>query len=208
MTRWSSLLLCGSFLLGAAVVPALANTINDPDMFIDAGDPPPPIPITIGINDVLPNNTQTDTFDFINNTNGIISGFLFETTVAKNFTGPLSCASGYFLHCTVNYTPSTGDLIFDFFGIARLDGDEVASKDSERGEHEGIPLDGVFHITLVGFDTGTGLYNSPSDITAFKGSYTTVPEPSTVLFLGLGLLAIVVQRYRRQRQLAPATSTH
>lgn len=203
-TNW---LVCGGFLLAAFVVPALADVVDptDPNIFIDSGDPAP-IPITVGINEITPNNTFTDRIDFINDTNAIVAGFLFETTVSKNFTGPLTCGSGYFLHCKVTYTASTGDLIYDFFGVNPPDHDEIASIDSERGEHEGIPLDGLFHITLTGFDTGTGLYNSPGDIKTFNASYTLTPEPSTIGFLGAGLLALgIAVRYRRRKSAAAAS---
>jgi MYXO-CTERM domain-containing protein len=211
--RWSALLLCGGFLLAAGVVPVMADTVpdNDPFIFIDAGDPPPPIPISTGINEVQSNGTLLQTFDFINDTNAVITGFEFQTTVVPGFpTSLLNCASGYFLHCTVDYNSKTGSILFDFYGVNPPDGDEVASIDTEAGEKEGIPLDGVFHITLGGWNF---LYNADHPIMPFVDSFTVAtPEPSSLGFMAAGLLLLAgALRYRRRKtalQAARVVSTN
>lgn len=200
--RWTAISVFCGFLLAA---PVFADVI-DPSMNIDSGDPTP-MPVSGGVT-FTPPGDASDTFDFLNDLGLIITGFKFETTVVTNFTGPLSCSSGYFLHCDVSYTPSSGDLIFNFHGVAAFDNDEVASQDTEANEHEGIPLGGRFHLTINGFDTASGIYDSNADIKPFVGSYTTAtPEPSSIGFLAAGLLAMAgALRYRRRRELARASS--
>jgi len=201
---------CGFF---AAVGIALADTVDpgDPGIAVIGGDPPPPMDITTDLGNIQPNGNGNVSFDFVNNSGGIVDELKFTVTIDKGLSTSLvdrafsisQGGAGYFLHDTVSYSSTTGVLTYDFFGVNPPDGDEGCHQDNEFNEQEGIPLCGVFHVTLTGwvnnasFDR-TQLY---SGLPTFTDSFADVaPEPSTVAFSGLGLLmlAVVVELRRRK----------
>ena len=200
-------LLACSIILTAASSVALASPI-DPRMIIDATDPSP-IPISTGVNSVVPDGTSfSQTFDFVNDLGVVITGFDFRTNLATGFN-PLdfTCASGYFLSCVATYNPTTGDLQYLFSGVNPPDpGDpnpldtQVFPFDDFANEMKGIPLHGLFHITIEGFNT-EGLFNDEHPIMPFSGTIlTAVPEPSSlsVLLAGLAVMAAALE-FRRRR---------
>jgi hypothetical protein len=177
---------------------------QDPRILIDTGGDP--LNVTTGLNQVQSDGSAFVSYDFVNDT-ALLTSFLFETMVNKNLDPWLAThvffgcdePSGYFLDCSVNYDPSTGHLAILFSGTLPPDGDEGPGQDSEIGEHEGIPTGGTFHISLLGWiDGGYGglLYQERP---TFTNSFTTVPEPSSVLSLlsELTLLAGIVFLSRR-----------
>jgi hypothetical protein len=165
-------------------------------MTIKAGDPPPPTPISVGINEIEADGvTSPLTFDFINNLGLTIDGFTFETTVVPDFTGPLTCTSLLFASCTPTYTPSSGLLEYVFAGLNPATG------------AVGIAPGEVFDITLIGWTDATGLYNADHPPEPLMGTIETVtPEPSSVAALMAGLLMLIgVAEFRRRRQALPVS---
>lgn len=209
------MLIRGLLAICALALPTiLLGDMLDPGIIIDSGDPGP-IPITSGINNVGPTGTTPVTFDFINNTSLIIQ-FEFQTTINPGLTQQqisdnFSCSNpaGYFLMCSIGYDSSNGDLTYTFSDTLPPDGDENGS-DSEIGQFEGIPTNGLFHITLNGWTsgaTGTGGVQLYSGLPEFTNSFeTAVPEPSAAFLLLTGLAALGSRRWylRRKRAARPA----
>jgi len=166
----------------------------DPGITIKAGDPPPPLPISTGINDVQADGvTSPLTFDFFNDLGLTIDGFTFETTVVPDFTGPLSCTTLLFASCMADYTPSSGLLEYVFAGLNPASG------------AVGIAPGAPFTITLVGWTDATGLYDADHPPQPFMNTVETVtPEPTTAagVLTGLLLLVGIVELRRRQQALA------
>jgi hypothetical protein len=196
--------------LAAAVVVTATPLLNDPEILIDTGGDA--IPISSGINQVQPNGNQTVSYDFVNDTNNIVTGFRFATTInvglSNEAAASFTCADpgGYFLSCTTSYDPSnpppmTGNLVYVFSGVNPTDGDDTGT-DTEAGEQEGIPPGGHFIITLQGWtpnamSAGEMLY---SGTPMLQDTFTQTPEPAVALTLGTGLLLLVaVSRRRRVR---------
>ena len=187
---------------------AMADRI-DPRMIIDSGDPAP-IPISTGVNSVLPDGTSfSQTFDFVNDLGVVIVGFDFRTVVAPGFD-PLdfTCASGYFLNCVATYNDVSGDLRYLFSGVNPPDPGDVLDTsvfpfDDFANEMKGIPLHGLFHITIEGFNT-EGLFDDQHPIMAFSGTVLTeVPEPSALLVLLASFVLMAgMLELRRRRQSA------
>ena len=196
-----------AFLIVLPAVTLAQSVPHDPQILIDTGGDP--MNISTSINQVQP---STDcpivgdqiqcAYDFINDTS-LLTSFTFETIInkglsAETVSSSFSCLepSGYFLNCSVTYNSDTGDLKYFFSGVLPADGDETPGTgfDPEIGEHEGIPTGGVFHITLIGWTTNAGDGTLYSGLPTLSNSFTTVPEPSSVLSIltELGLLAGVV----------------
>lgn len=185
-----------SILLAASGVAAMATPIfQDPQIIIDTGGDA--IGITMGINQVEPCGSPSCTYDFFNDTGGIVTSFLFDTTIQSRLSSDVisanfSCADpgGYFLGCSTNYTSGTGDLQYVFSGVGKSDGDEGGT-DSEAGEMEGIPPGGHFIITLNGWVENDALFvgGAPPELT---NSFTTdAPEPSAALLFGTGITMLL-----------------
>jgi len=197
---------CGLFALAGV---AMADT-QDPGIAVIDGDPPPPMDITTNLGNIQPNGNGSVTFDFINNSGGIVDQLEFTVTIAKGLSQSLinsafsisQGGAGYFLHDTISYNSSTGVLSYDFYGIKPSDGDEGCHQDPEINEQEGIPLCGVFHVTLTGWVNNANFGGTPlyTGLPTFTNSFMDAPEPSTIAFSGLGLLmlAAVVERRRRK----------
>ena len=189
--------------LAAAVAVSAAPLLNDPDILIDSGGDA--IPISTGINQVQPNGAQTVSFDFVNDTLNIVTGFNFETTINTGLSGQAAASftcddpGGFFLGCTTSYTSSTGNLLYVFSGVNPAEGDENGS-DTEAGEQEGIPAGGHFIITLQGWtpdamSAGEMLYSGTPTL---DNTFTQTPEPAIALTLGTGLLLLAALWRRRQ----------
>jgi hypothetical protein len=189
--------------LAAAVAVTATPLLNDPEITIDSGCCS--IPISTGINTVQPTGAETVTYDFFNDTNNIVTGFRFATTIntglSSQAAASFTCADpgGYFLNCTTTYTSSTGNLLYVFSGVNPADGDESGS-DTEVGEQEGIPPAGHFIITLQGWipdamSAGQTLY---SGTPVLDDTFTQTPEPAVALTLGTGLL-LLAAIWRRRR---------
>lgn len=208
---------CVAFVLCClAISPVMLRAdALDPGMTIDAGDPPPPTDLSVGV-DFTPNaSDQAQAFDYINNLNGIVTSFTLTTDVAPNFTGPLTCQepSSYFKDCSVSYVTETigssmvGVLTYKFFGVNPPDGDERCSNSNpscEAGEQEGIPINGVFHFELTGWTDATGLYTQSNPPVPVIGTFTLTPEPSTFYSAGIGFLVLVGMAGYRRRKAAAA----
>jgi hypothetical protein len=188
---------------------AFANPVpTDPQILIDSGGDPYSLKTQFDI--VQPTGVDPLQFSFVNDSNGIVTGLTFDTTISKGlttaevhsgFSCPSSANQGYFLSCVIGYTQSTGALQYKFFGVNPPDGDEAT--DSEFGEFEGIPQGGDFTITLAGWTNGaaasdgTPLYAS---LPAFDNSFTAAPEPSLVWLLAVqGILLICIAGIVRHR---------
>jgi hypothetical protein len=209
------LLLVCSLMIGLSAVTLAQSLPPDPEILIDTGGDP--MNITTGISQVQANGSPLVSYDFVNDTS-LLTSFMFETMVNKGldpwlathvFFGCLN-PGGYFLNCSVNYNPTTGDLKYLFSGVLPPDGDETPGPGfdptGEVGEHEGIPTGGVFHITMVGWiDGGYGglLYqNRPT----FSNSFTTVPEPTSFLsflaeLLLMGCVLTLARNHRNWKRL-------
>jgi len=169
--------------------------------------------ITTDLGNVQPNGQGLVTFDFINDSNGIVDELEFMVTINMGlsqsvinnaFSISQGGGLGYFKNDTISYNSTTGVLTYLFSGVDPSDNDEFCpNPDPEANEQEGIPECGVFHITLSGWVNdanfmGTQLYSgTPTFTNSFADSS---PEPSTIAFSGLGLLilAAVVERRRRK----------
>jgi hypothetical protein len=192
---------CFALLLATGLVATASPLLHDPQILIDTGGDPLSIH---DINVVQPNGNQTVTYDFVNDTSSIVTKFTFETTINKNLSGlaasSFTCADpgGYFLSCNTSYNSLTGDLRYIFSGVNPPDDDE--DFDPENGEQEGIPPNGLFHITLQGWtpdatSAGEVLYNDIPSLT--NTVETTAPEPAAALTLGTGLLLLAAIWRRR-----------
>jgi hypothetical protein len=193
-------LVCCSVL--TAMAPVLGAS-GDPNVVIDSGDPNP-LSLVHDLANVQPDGTSPLTFDFLNDSGGIVIDFRFQTTINTRLSpgdaGSFTCTTGYFLNCTISYSSSTGILIYHAYGVNPPDGDEVYPEDTEQGEHEGIPIGAPFHITLTGWvsdataSNGDELY---SGLPTFTNSFVAAPEPTGLMLLGTALLlAAGVRRFR------------
>jgi hypothetical protein len=195
-------------LFGLAGV-AMADS-QDPGILVEGGDPMP-MDITVDLGNVQPNGQGMVTFDFINNSNGIVDDLEFMVTIAKGLSNSViqsafsisQGGAGYFLNDTISYNSTTGVLKYQFDGVKPSDGDEMCPHpDQEFNEQEGIPACGVFHITLTGWVDnasfmGTQLYSGRP---TFTNSFADAPEPSTIAFSGIGLLMLAaVIEFRRRK---------
>jgi len=184
---------------------------QDPGILVEDGDPTP-MSITTDLGLVQPNGQGMVTFDFINDSNGIVDELEFMVTINTGLSQSLindafsisqGGGLGYFKNDTISYNSTTGVLTYLFSGVDPSDNDEFCpNPDPEVNEQEGIPPCGVFHITLSGWVDdanfmGTQLY---SGTPTFTNSFADSPEPSTIAFSGFGLLilAAVVERRRRK----------
>src|SRR5579871_2862047 len=148
------------FLTCLAFTPALLRAdVVDPGMTIDAGDPPPPTDLSVGVMFTPDPTQQTQVFDFFNDLNGIVTSFTLMTTVAPHFGGVFSCSSGYFLTCSDTYNSTNGALTYSFSGVNPTTGSGICPSSNpacEANDHQGIPIDGLFHFTLTGWTDETG----------------------------------------------------
>ncbi|HJT88753.1 MAG TPA: hypothetical protein VJ732_12875 [Bryobacteraceae bacterium] len=209
------MLIRGLLVICALALPTiLLGDMLDPGIIIDSGDPGP-IPITSGINNVGPTGATPVTFDFINNTSLIIQ-FEFQTTINPGLTQQqisdnFSCTNpaNYFQKCSIGYDSSNGNLTYTFFDTLPADADETGT-DTEIDEFEGIPTNGLFHITLDGWTsdaTGTGGVQLYSGLPEFTNSFeTAVPEPSAAFLLITGVAVLCSRRWYlgRRRAARPA----
>jgi len=167
------------------------------------------------------------TYVFNNDTGAIITSLSFsmdinpglggstQTSLRKFIRDNFQCTQdsfgGYFLHCNVTYDQPTGLLTYSLYGVRRPEGDELCpTKDCELGEHEGIPpaVPGYdqFRIVLTGWvedapiTTDGNLYDGTPP--TFTNSFTATPEPSTVLFSGIGLVLLAGFGELRRRKTA------
>ncbi len=194
-------IVCSTFFLAAGIALTASPLIQDPQILIDTGGDA--VGISTGINAVQPCGNPTCSFDFIDDTPAFVVSFDFKTTINKGLTSAevanFTCADpgGYFLGCKTNYDPVTGGLEYLFSGVNPADS-EVPG-DTEAGEHEGIPPQGHFIITLKGWTENEALFvdgNPPS----LDGTFSTAatPEPAAALTLGAGLLFLAAL-WRRRR---------
>jgi hypothetical protein len=178
--------------------------LNDPEILIDSGGDA--IPISSGINQVQPTGAQTVSYDFFNDTQGIVTSFLFQTMVNTGLSSAaaasFTCADpgGFFLNCGTNYDRMTGNLQYLFSGVNPPEGDENGS-DPETGEQEGIPPGGHFIITMQGWvpnatSAGQMLYEN---LPMLDNHFTDTPEPAVGLTLGAGLLLLAAMWRRAVR---------
>jgi hypothetical protein len=169
------------------------------------------------------------TFVFNNDTGAIINSLMFSVTIAPNLTDPpasdndlvadnFTCSqntvtSGYFETCNVTYDASTGLLTYSFSGVTTADNDETCpDKDCELGEKEGIPPAAPgypqFRIELTGWLADATVNDPmpifPNGLPTITGTFTTVPEPSTLFVLVVGMVLLLgAVELRRRRVAAP-----
>ncbi len=204
--RFAIVSLC--ILVAAGVAATGSPLFLDPQILIDTGGDSLPISTNIGI--AQPCSPGPCTFDFFNDTGGILTKFTFETTINTGLSAAainsFTCAdpSGFFLHCSINYTSSSGDLKYLFKDVLPPEGDETI--EPEIGEHEGIPPLGHFIIRFTGWQQNLTV----GDEQLYKGVPATIntvettatPEPSAGLAIGTGLLLFATlwrKRLVRQR---------
>jgi len=197
------------YLLTAAsllILPGLVRANTDPSIGILGGDPTCDQTIDVNVTSINPTVQPkgiagTTCFIITNNSGATINGLDFDMTINSglvdaglNVTGSGGIfsisqldPSGYFLHTSLTYTNSSGDLNFDFFGVKKADGDESCGfpgspSDCEINEQEGIPKGGIFTLELTGWVNSLtvsdpiNVYLGLPDVTS---SFTTVPEPSS-----------------------------
>lgn len=213
---------CIAVLMGACALSAWAAPI-DPQISIDSSGAS--IPITVGQTFVTVNGGGV--FDFENDTGQFITDLSFDATInsgiletlpeGQTIADVISCSSGFFLTCGLDYNDVTGALIIHFSAPGEPLGDVELPCDTEATEQEGIPvvqegcpLVGHFLVNLNDPDSSTGSWNT---ITPGGGQLgfqvsqinsTFVPEPSSLWTLGATLLAlagIAVRRVRRPQGL-------
>ena len=116
---------------------AMADLV-DPGIGFKGGDPP--CDFNINVTDINPtiqpqNNSGTTNYCVTNNSGAIITSIDFDMTIDKNLSLSLVDSvfsisqpntTADFLHDTLTYTPSTGDLNFDFFVLRSRTGMKVA----------------------------------------------------------------------------------
>jgi hypothetical protein len=185
---------------------------------------PLPIPITVtnnALDEVQASDTSGGglTLEFINLTGSIMDDLVFGTTITAGLDatqqaalvadGDFTCAvdTGLFLNCAVTYTPSTGALDFDYYGVnppSILDSPGVVILEDVLGQgfgDTGIPNLGVFEVQLSNWepnftDTNVSpnpLYTGPNGFGSFQNAYNApvnVPEPSAALILLTELLLL------------------
>jgi hypothetical protein len=201
-------------------VPGLM-VADDLDPFVDVvgGDPTQVIDlggITTGLVNVQPdNNAGTTEYQLFNDTGEIVTGLKIDTTIATGlnvtmvenlFFTTSQLGAGYFEHHTVTYNPTSGDLLFNFFGVEPPDGDELCpQEDCEINEQEGIPPGGIFTIRLGGW-TDNAMFGRTQLYTGrptFTDTDTLTPEPAMFVVTGIGLLlAVGVVQFRRRKALS------
>ena len=199
-----------------AVPGVVMANLADPGIGVKGGDPTCDQTIDVNLTNINPtiqpqNDPGLTCYIVTNNAGAIVTSLDFDMTidtglshskVASFFSIAQLDPHGYFLHDTLTYTPSNGDLNFDFFGVKKPDGDEGCGphQDPDINEQEGIPAGCVFTVELKGWvdnlDDGK-IYGSGEPV--FKNSFTTAPEPSTLFLLGIGLLLLAgVVEFRRR----------
>ncbi len=227
-----------SRLSAAAVVFSLAvwaSPIQDPSMGIATDSLSDPISLDTVFN---PNNNGGGAFPFFNGTGFFIRKLVFGTFILPDLTGNelagvFSCndqstpghANPYFMHCFINYTPSSGELKIAFFGVLP---EEVPPdpNDDEAGEHEGIPpvlpgcvdtpdiqhCRGVGHFIVTLNDnytrtvSGAGGWSTSATPGIFLpgGPHFSVleidsaPEPATVVMVFAALAGFAMLKRRRR----------
>lgn len=199
--RFAIVSLC--VLLAAGVAGTAAPLFNDPQILIDTGGDSLPISTSIGI--AQPCSPGPCTFDFFNDTGGILTNFTFETTINTGLSAAainsFTCAdpSGFFLNCNIHYVSSSGDLKYLFNGVNPPDGDE--NLEPELNEHEGIPPLGHFIIRFTGWqeDLKVGDEQVYAGVPATTNNFetTAAPEPGAALAVGTGLLLLATMLRRR-----------
>lgn len=196
-------LLFGSLFILALSTVAMADDLDPGITIKQSGDP-----LAVNPNiDLVQANGDTDplSFEFFNNFNEIIDGFTFSTHVDPGFTGPLTCASGYFTSCQVIYSPTdpSGFLEYIFSGVLTPSSFINCCSDTQM---EGIAPGGTFTVTLTGFTVASGLYTT--DVAGalggpqpFTNTVEVIPEPTTIASLLLGaFLLLAGLGYRSFRQ--------
>ena len=168
------------------------------------------------------------TFIFNNDTGAIISSLMFSVTIAPNLTDPGpndndlvadnfqcsqdSATTGYFKTCNVAYDPTSGLLTYSFSGVNSSDRDESCpAKDCELGEKEGIPPAALgypqFRIVLTGWLANATVNDPqpifPNGLPTVTSDFTTIPEPSTLFALVVGMVLLLGAVELRRRR-APA----
>jgi hypothetical protein len=196
-------IVCSTLLLACGVAATASSLLQDPQILIDSGGDATGISIPPGINIAQPCGMATCSYDFVNDTPNIVTGFNFKTTINTGLTSEeaslFTCADpgGYFISCNTKYDSLTGTLQYFYSGVNPPDADENGT-DTEAGEQEGIPLQGHFIITLQGWTENDVLFvdgTPPSLINTFS---TDAPEPSVAITLGSGLLLLAAMLRRRR----------
>jgi hypothetical protein len=204
----------------AVSLPALANpTPVDPQILIDIGCCSDSL--STQFNNIQPNGSESTVFDdFKNDTGRIVTSLTFNTTINSGLTDAevhsgFSCpAQGYFLSCVIFYNSDSGALQYNFSGVNPADGDDNVAlfHDNENGEHEGIPIEGDFKVTLMGWTLDAAASdNAPlfgSTLPTFSNGFTVTPEPSQLLLLALECLllfsvAAIIRRRAKRKENSP-----
>ena len=196
-------IVCSTLLLASGVAVSASSLLQDPQILIDSGGDATPISIPPGLNIAQPCGSATCSYDFLNDTPNIVTGFNFKTTINTGLSGEeaslFTCADpgGYFSTCKTTYDPSTGILQYFYSGVNPPDGDEGGT-DTEAGEQEGIPLQGHFIITLQGWTENDALFVNGTPPSLSNTFSTDAPEPSVAITLGSGLLLLAAMLRRRR----------
>jgi hypothetical protein len=208
------------FLLAAFSFSALANpTPTDPEILIDIGFGSDSLQNQFNL--LQPDGTNPSiSLVFKNDTGGIVTSLTFDAFIQAHLTDTqvhsgFSCQPdagnhfALFLSCGVDYTASTGELKYQFFGVNPADGDEnfPVDHDNEIGQWEGVPIGGDFTLTLMNWTTsaaagdGTPLFDGAPQL---NNTFTATPEPSQLLLLAVASLLLVsiaaITRRRAKRK--------
>jgi hypothetical protein len=196
-------IMCSTLLLANGIALSASPLLQDPQIVIDSGGDATVISVPPGINEAQPCGSATCSFDFINDTASIVTGFNFKTKINTGLSSEdaslFTCADpgGYFIGCNTTYDPLTGILQYFYSGVNPADADENGSN-TEAGEQEGIPPQGHFIITLQGWTENDTLFVKGTPPQLNNTFSTDSPEPAVALTLGSGLLLLAAMLRRRR----------
>jgi hypothetical protein len=224
-------------MLGALSTGAMAGTITDPAMSMDAGSFSTPLG---AFNSFTPTNGG-GVLDLFNDTGELITSIEFQTNLPAGMTpravealfscnnaSDLTLANPFFLNCSVDYNPNSGQLSILFSGVNPVTGDVFVN--NGVGTDQGIPplLPGCtvptadtplcavqahfaisFNDNFVFTGPPSGGWSTTSNPSLFPSQPTfgpptvtleqLTPEPSPAILVAAGLLTLAALSRRGVR---------